>query len=350
MNQPTPSPDNLFADAASQLLDAECTPDVVRAIEADGAAGPLWAHLADAGFGDALIPEDQGGAGLGFADVFAVWAIAGSHALPVPLGETMLARALLARAGHAQPPGRLSLAEGRRDGVDGALHAPRVSLARVTDSVLVQHAAGWQCLPVAAAELSPAPFVLDARLSWPAATLRDTPLLDPKLPAELDARALLAALFAAQLSGALTTTFERTLAYANERQQFGRPIGKFQAIQHQLAVMSEHVFAARTAAQLGCTPHAGRDGGLPDPLRVAVAKARTSQAAVVVAELAHSIHGAIGFTAEFDLQLLTRRLHTWRQAAGSESWWQAVAGRALVDQHQGLSLDLLRSTTDLGVT
>jgi acyl-CoA dehydrogenase len=131
--------------------------------------------------------------------------------------------------------------------------------------------------------------------------------------------------------------FSRTLQYANDRNQFGRPIGKFQAIQHQLSVISEHVFAARMAAQMGCSG---------DRLRVAIAKARTGEAALEVAALSHSIHGAIGFTEEFDLQMYTRRLHAWRQAGGSESYWHDVLGTELVDHRQGLALDLIRATTD----
>ena len=148
------------------------------------------------------------------------------------------------------------------------------------------------------------------------------------------------------MAGALKAVFDRTLQYANERQQFGRPIGKFQAIQHQLAVMSEHVFAARMAAQLGCS--AGHDGMgvVPDRLRVATAKARCSEAALVVSELAHAIHGAIGFTEEYDLQLFTRRLHAWRQTAGSEAYWYGVAGEALL-HHQGMTLDIVRRITDV---
>ncbi|MNZ88016.1 Acyl-CoA dehydrogenase, short-chain specific [compost metagenome] len=144
------------------------------------------------------------------------------------------------------------------------------------------------------------------------------------------------------MAGALDAAFQRTLQYANERSQFGRAIGKFQAIQHQLAVMSEHVFAARMAAQLGCAAQ----GLIPDRLRVATAKARCSEAALAAAETAHAIHGAIGFTEEFDLQLLTRRLHAWRQAAGSETYWHGVAGEALL-AHRGLTLDLIRTITDV---
>ncbi|PTN43242.1 acyl-CoA dehydrogenase, partial [Achromobacter xylosoxidans] len=84
----------------------------------------------------------------------------------------------------------------------------------------------------------------------------------------------------------------------------------------------------------------------PDRLRVAVAKARCSEAALVVSELAHAVHGAIGFTEEYDLQLYTRRLHAWRQTAGSEAYWHDVAGEALL-AHAGLTLDLVRTITDV---
>lgn len=334
--------DDLFADAARQLLQGECTPARVRAIEAGGSPRALWDALEQAGFADALVPEDAGGAGLALAQLFDVWSLAGAHALPVPLGETMLARALLAGAGAGHPPGGIALAEGLLR-PDGSLHGAPVRLGAVADSVLVQHAHGWSLLPVAQAQSEPAAFCLDLNLRWSADQVRAAPQPGIALPNGLDLRTLQACLVAAQLAGALMAVFQRTLRYANDRQQFGRPIGKFQAIQHQLAVMSEHVFAARMAARLGC---AG-DGIYPDRLRVAVAKARCSQAALAVAEAAHAIHGAIGFTEECDLQLLTRRLHAWRQTAGSESYWHGVAGAALVHGHAGSTLDLIRSTTDI---
>jgi acyl-CoA dehydrogenase len=96
------------------------------------------------------------------------------------------------------------------------------------------------------------------------------------------------------------------------------------------------------AAQMGC--HSATLE--PDPLRVAVAKARNSEAARDIAALSHSIHGAIGFTEEFDLQLFTRRLHMWRQAGGSESYWHKVAGATLLDRHNGHALDLIRGITE----
>ena len=351
---------DLFSDAVAQLLADQCTPAVVRQIEAAadarGAASTLWQHLEDAGFADALVPEAQGGAGLSLTDVFPVLELCGAHALPVPLAQTLLARAVLASSGVPIPKGNITLALANAG--DDAIKCEAVAFGRVADWVLVvpgeapaPHAAlptgsqvGTQAclLPVGDAISTPGSFVLDAGLAWSAEQVAAAPRL-AKAPSASELRLLLACINAAQLAGALMTVFNRTLQYANDRVQFGRPIGKFQAIQHQLSVMAEHAFAARMAAQMGCRS----DTAWPDRLRVAVAKARTSEAALEVAGLAHSIHGAIGFTQAFDLQLFTRRLHAWRQAGGSESYWHTVVGEALVDGGASLALDLIRTVTDL---
>lgn len=333
--------DDLFADAARQVLADQCTPAVVRAIEAGARAAPeaaaLWEQLEATGLADALLSEDQGGAGLTLAQAFGVLEQCGAHALPLPLGETMLARALLASAGVERLAGSIALARGERL-ADGSLRCALVRGGAVAGSVLVQAGDDWHLLPVDGAQAIPQALALDAAFTWTMAQVQAT----PRIAVAADVRTLQAAVVAAEMAGALMAVFQRTLQYANERQQFGRPIGKFQAIQHQLAMMSEHVFAARMAAQIGCS------GGspLPDRLRVATAKARCSEAALAVSETAHAIHGAIGFTAEYDLQLFTRRLHAWRQTAGSEAYWHDVAGEALL-AHEGITLDVVRRITDI---
>ncbi|MCC2659201.1 MAG: acyl-CoA dehydrogenase, partial [Panacagrimonas sp.] len=83
-------------------------------------------------------------------------------------------------------------------------------------------------------------------------------------------------------------------------------------------------------------------GPFPHPLRAAAAKARASEAAALVAPMAHAIHGAIGVTAELDLQLFTRRLHDWRADFGSERAWNTVLGRALLATGDA-TLDFMRA-------
>lgn len=324
--------DEIYIDALRGVLTDRCTPQAVRAIEGGQPAEALWEAIEESGFADALLPEAEGGAGLALAEAFPLLELCGAFVVPVPLAETMVARALLAQAGVARPGGSIAIAHGRLQG-DGTLVCDRVSFGRVADWVLVGLGKTCLLLPVDAAASAAAVAPLDATLSWSAAAQATA----QTVAGIADIRVPLACVLAAQLSGALMSVFTRTLQYANDRNQFGRPIGKFQAIQHQLSVISEHAFAARMAAQMGCGT---------DRLRVAIAKARTSEAALEVAALSHSIHGAIGFTEEFDLQLYTRRLHAWRQAGGSESHWHDVVGRELVDHRQGLALDLVRATTD----
>jgi acyl-CoA dehydrogenase len=322
--------------ALQQLLQDRSTPAAVRGVEAGGDHAALWAEIEASGFADALVPEAEGGAGLPLPDAFALLELCGRHALPVPLAPTLLARGLLAQSGIARPAGSVAIADvAARCGA--VLRCAQVASGRVADHVLVTVDGATLLLPAAAADREPGVFPLDATLAWDAAALRAAvPVGGPH-----DLATLAACAAAAQIAGSLMAVFERTLQYANERQQFGRPIGKFQAIQHQLAVLSEHTFAARMAAQIGCQCA----GVVPDRLRVAVAKARTSAAAMEGAAIAHAIHGAIGFTAEYALQLHTRRLHAWRQAAGSEGHWHTVLGEALLATGAP-ALDMIRATTD----
>lgn len=329
--------DPMMEDALRELLRDRCSPAQVRAIEAGGPPQALWRDLHASGFADALVAEAQGGAGLALAEVFPLMMLCGAHTVPVPLAQTMLARARLSRAGLPCPQGSIALAAESASEA-GGLRCALVPYGRVADWVLVDAGATAILLPVAAARSGPGVFVLDASLAWDGAALAQ----GVQLPHAAGTRLLLACSLAAQVAGALVEVLMSTLRHANERQQFGRPIGKFQAIQHQLSVMAEHVLAARMAAQLGCASATET----PDRLRVAVAKARASEAALEVANIAHAIHGAIGFTAEFDLQLFTRRLHAWRLAAGAESSWHAELGEALVGGHDGIALDLLRSLAD----
>ena len=126
-----------------------------------------------------------------------------------------------------------------------------------------------------------------------------------------------------QMAGALERTLEYALLYANERVQFGRPIGKFQAVQQNLAVLAGQTAAAVAAADLAAEAVANGVKVLP----IAAGKARTGEAAGIGAAIAHQVHGAIGFTFEHSLHFLTRRLWSWRDEFGNEAEWNRLLGR-----------------------
>ena len=112
-----------------------------------------------------------------------------------------------------------------------------------------------------------------------------------------------AALRAEQMAGALEGSLEQSLRYAADRHQFGRPIAKFQAVQHNLAVLAGEVSAATASADAAVCAIARH--GIEDErtfLAVAAAKIRCGQAAGAGAAIVHQVHGAMGFTREYSLQ------------------------------------------------
>ena len=198
---------------------------------------------------------------------------------------------------------------------------------------LVQ-ACGYHALPLPFVETIAARAVLaHAGRQWP-----DGPValdaLGAALPAE-DRGALHAALTTAQIAGAAARVLEMSIAHAQQRSQFGKPIGSFQAVQHQLSVMAEYACAARMAAQLSFASA----GHLPDRTLAAMGKSVAGEAAAILSSGSHAVHGAIGITAEFDLQLYTRRLLAWRVQGGSPSHWAMQVARRWRDGSHERAID-----------
>jgi alkylation response protein AidB-like acyl-CoA dehydrogenase len=130
---------------------------------------------------------------------------------------------------------------------------------------------------------------------------------------------------ALMISGAMASILDLGTSYALERNQFGRAIAKFQAVQQQLAVLAGEAAAAIRAAD-GALEALGTADEL---VEIAVAKARAGEAAGRGAEIAHQVHGAMGFTHEHRLHHRTRRLWAWRDDYGHEAHWQAWLGRRI---------------------
>jgi acyl-CoA dehydrogenase len=143
-----------------------------------------------------------------------------------------------------------------------------------------------------------------------------------------EVEALAALTRAVMMAGCLETVLSLAVGYALTRKQFGKTISGFQAIQHQLAVLAGDVAAAGRAAD-GAVEQLGNDAF---ELDVAIAKARVGEAASRGAEIAHQVHGAIGFTHEHELHQFTRRLWAWRDEYGNEAVWQARLGRAVASR------------------
>ncbi|QFZ84032.1 acyl-CoA dehydrogenase [Variovorax paradoxus] len=311
----------MFTEAIEAILVDHCTPAAIRAIENGGSAAALWGALAESGFLELMASEEAGGAGLDLDAVFPIFVAMGRHAVPVPAAQRIAARALLGDV--APPQGLLTLAGHAQRAADGSIGAAHVAFGAIADHVLANLDGQLVLLDAARAQRTTTGIrgSLGASLRWTADAV-GAPVGDNGAQVAVFS----AALHAAALAGAMERLFAMTLGYCNDRVQFGKAIGKFQSIQHQLSVMAEHVACAGVAAELAFK--AGEK--IPPLLATATAKARTSASVPLVASTAHALHGAIGVTEEFDLQLYSRRLHEWRMADGSETYWNRIVGEALL--------------------
>ena len=305
-----------FADAVHTMLtDADAMSAARSWSDGDTAPGrALWRRLGDLGVTALPIPEKAGGLGAQPID----WVLAceelGHHAMPGPVAETVAAVPVLLQE-H-------DLAAGLADGtVLASLAAPPL-VPYAVDADLILHVASGE--------------VRRGRPGSALSSVDRTRQLFPVTPGEVlftdtgaaaracDAGALACA---AQLLGAGRALLETTVAYAKQRVQFGRPIGQFQAVKHQLAdVLIGLEFARpllwRAALAFGDDePTAARD--------VSAAKVACAAAADRAARTALQVHGAIGYTLECDVGIWLLRVRALIPAWGDPSWHRARVAASL---------------------
>ncbi len=341
----------LLRSVAHDLFAAHAAPEAISRAEAAGEVWlpALWGALEVAGFHRLGVPEGAGGAGGGWAELAVLLRAAGRFAAPVPLAETgPLGGWLLAAADLPLGSGPLTVAPVRpgerviaQRGAGGwelSGRATRVPWARrATRIAVVVELAGEGRRGVVAVDPA-APGVRikpGANLAGEARDVVEVHGLHLPadavglLPMEIDEGTVLrrgALARAALIAGALERVLDLSVDYARLRQQFGRPIGAFQAIQQELARMAGEVAAAGAAvdASVEAVEHAGEAAALAE---IAAARVRAGEAAGRVARTAHQVHGAIGFTDEHQLRHFTRRLWSWRDEFGSERYWAETLGR-----------------------
>jgi len=126
-----------------------------------------------------------------------------------------------------------------------------------------------------------------------------------------------------QIAGALSRVVEMTTSYARDRQQFGLPLNRFQAVQQQIAILAGEAAAADAAVEAAVNS--------PDDRQlIATAKVRAGKAAGLAATIAHQVHGAVGFTHEHALHRWTTKLWRWRDDFGTESIWARELGHKIL--------------------
>ena len=352
---------SLLVATASRLFNDHCTRDVVEAAERGAWPDRLWDALEETGLAGAAKSEERGGAGAELADVFALVRLLGLKAVPAPLAETLLAEELLAKAGLPSRSGPLTVGPVlRRDQIvlkkqgggwslSGTLH--RVPWARNAGAIVVvaQDGANERTVVVetGGAIEDDWNYAREPRetVRMDDHRLRDEAVGKPMAGYTRDELYFRGALYRTiEMAGALETLLELTVRYAKERIQFGRPIGKYQAVQQQIAALASHAAAAVVVARAAADAATAESAHF----EIAAAKARVGEAVAVAAGVAHQIHAAMGFTHEHPLHRITRRLWSWRDEFGTETEWAQWVGNAVAGIGGEQLWSLLTSRTSRG--
>lgn len=334
----------MLVDSVEKIFRDRIDSALINAAEVGTWPESLWRAVEEAGLTRSALDEQDGGAGLAIADALLLARLSGRFTAPIPLIETVLAAWLLSQAGHSIPEGPLTLAATRGSHLlrreasawvlDGELRtvpwgaqASRVALSQDVDGVT--HVLD---IDPALAESKhdrnlagePRTRLVFRNVKLPSTAVRAAPTLPPEIGLLLGAAAR-----AQQIAGALTRAREGTFRYTAERIAFGKPLNKLQAVQQLLATLAGQAAAASVAADMAADALQFLDARELS-VSIGMAKARTGEAAGIGAAAAHQLHGAMGFTYEHGLHHATRRLWSWRDEFGNESYWSRRAGEFIV--------------------
>ncbi|MGI9613590.1 MAG: acyl-CoA dehydrogenase family protein [Acidimicrobiales bacterium] len=345
MSRSAGSDNQLLVDSAERLFADTCTFDAVQTAEDEGWAAEVWQAVSDAGFAWIGVSGDAGGSGGTLADACEVLRIAGSRAAPIPLAETgILGGWLLASAGLTLPEGAVTVTPGTSDDTsaasgngDGSItmtgRAHRVPWAAAADRIV--------CLVTVDGELvvlsvSPSECVLEPATNV-AGEPRPTVVFDgvtvpagdvgrPGPDVSAETFRLRGALSRATLmAGAMEAMNALTVNYTEERKQFGRPVGRFQAVQQHLVWGAQDAVLTKMGAAVATREATHDVAGAR--FEIAAAKALADECASTATRWAHQAHGAMGMTQEYALHHLSRRLWAWRHEYSRPGEWSAVVGR-----------------------
>ena len=365
----------MLKNSAREFLSQECQPTLVREMEEDakGHSPQLWQQMTGLGWTGLAFPEEYGGAGGDFLDLailieemgralvpgsffstvvlggLTVWDVGNTDQrqdlLPnICQGQIIMTLALTEPSASFEPSGIQVGA--RRDGDDYIIDGTKLFVpdALVADGLIVvartsQHenpASGITNFLVPTTSLgvniSPLDTVADDKQCE--VVLDQVRVPESAILGEVDmgwpiverAMQRAAAGKCMEMLGGAEAVLDLTVEYAKQRVQFGRPIGSFQAVQHQCAEMATQVECCRYVAyQAAWNIADGDSSGTP----VAMAKAFISESYRKVCAIAHQSHGAIGFTKDHNLQLYTRRARAQEVAFGDASYHKERVTQAL---------------------
>lgn len=330
--------DSLIEDALKDLfgqLTKSSQTTVTSKEQRDAVADEIQAG----GFTDLLLPQEAAGTGITLFEAIPLLKLEGFYNLPVPFAQTVVTRAWAHSHNIALPEGMTGYAA-IASKPDAQQRSATLHKAWYGDWAHMLIVRGNDCY-LACRGTGQVQYQYEgnlfAAISWPEERLERLEV-GPQAAAELSRLCLFS--MAATIVGAMEKAFEMTVKYAGERKQFGRPVSKFQAVQHQISEMAEHVCAAGMALQMaGETGSAVLAAPAAEPL--AIAQYQIAHIADRISDIAHAVHGAIGISQDYPLHHYTRRIRECKSCYGSSHHWAALIGDRILNRHHDTLLSAL---------
>ncbi len=306
-----------FKEAVKGFLAGECTPEHLRKMVESGEqfSHARWQQLAEMGLTGILVPEAQGGLGMTEIDFILLAEQCGYAALPEPLVETAAIAVPLLKAIGGQEKTLERVASGSlvvtvADRRDEVVTTPKTDLMVLTFDGQAFRATENTSNFITSESIDPLRPV--SLTDYSGAVLMEGDGTQDIWEKHEERASLMAA---AGLVGLSQRMVDMSVAYAQERHQFGKPIGSFQAIKHHLAsTMVAIEFVRPVLYQAAYEVTAGHCA----ILHTSHAKLKASEAAMDAAEVAHQVHGAMGYTYEVDLHLWMKKSWVLTATAGDQ--------------------------------
>jgi alkylation response protein AidB-like acyl-CoA dehydrogenase len=322
----------MSAEVARQVFADHCTPAALRRLVASGAVRdqPLWRAIAETGLAAVLVPESAGGMGLNETDFVLIAEACGYAAVSEPLVEHAGVAAPLLVATGANAVLSKAAAAGEATLAVGHSINPFVADADKAAALLMEHGGEIHLVEPKQVEFKRQPSIDPLRclfrIDWTASSatcIADAASGTPLWEDALDRGALFTA---AQCLGLAQRAVDLAVAYAQERKQFGKPIGSYQAVKHLLADVQVKIEFARPVVHAAAAEFPARD---------AMSRGRISHAKLVAAEAADlgvrtalQVHGAMGYSWEVDVHFFLKRALALTYAWGTPSFHRSrVAAR-----------------------
>lgn len=349
---------SMLVETVAKIFKDYCTNELLAQAEKEKGAGRLWSILEDSGITLVGIDEEYGGSGGDLGDVMEVMKLIGRFAVPIPLAESIIGNRALTTSGLTLIEGPCSIApvlkkeqvdfiettngwvlEGHVSSIPWARNVNKIIVfGKTKDNIeLVTYVSPQDCIIKYGENLAGEPrdeIIFNKVLIRKEHVARLHQNLSFEQVWQLCCLSRII-----QISGALEKTLTLSVKYTQERYQFGKEIGKFQAIQQQLAMLAGEVAAIGILSDFIIT-NIDRRLLL---VEIAIAKIQSSEASGSVSKIAHQVHGAMGFTDEYPLHYFTRRLWSWRDEYEKETYWASVLADYVFEKQDAQLWELITS-------